>query len=160
MQERHEERQATVRLRHNPLDKDYTMQEEWKEEGRTDGTTGKATGWTERSWTKKKFIRKLLARQKGEQHSTWSIHKDNEYEDDQEPLTHTEDSLFFSNFCPDTKDISYSHQHHHANEDALKRRTIDHPPRRHALECMFWRQVRRAPERQRRSQLVAQTTRK
>jgi len=41
MQERHEERQATVRVRHNPFDKDYTMQEEWKKKERSNGTTGK-----------------------------------------------------------------------------------------------------------------------
>ena len=40
MQEQHEERQATVRLLHNPFDKDYMMQEERKEEG-TKGTIGK-----------------------------------------------------------------------------------------------------------------------
>ena len=70
MQERDEERQATIRLLHNPSDKDYTMQEEWKEEGRSHGTTGKATAQTKRSWTKKKFIRELLECHKGEQHST------------------------------------------------------------------------------------------
>ena len=41
MQERHEERQATVRLRHNSFDKDYTIQEERKEEERSNGPTGK-----------------------------------------------------------------------------------------------------------------------
>jgi len=40
MQEQHEEKQATVQLRHNPFDKDYTMQEERKEEGRDNGTIG------------------------------------------------------------------------------------------------------------------------
>jgi len=41
MQEQHEERQATVRLLHNPFDKDDMTQEERKEEGRNNGTIRK-----------------------------------------------------------------------------------------------------------------------
>jgi len=41
MQERHDEKRATLGLRHNPFDKDYMMQEETKEEGSNNGTTGK-----------------------------------------------------------------------------------------------------------------------
>jgi len=67
MQEQHEERQATVRLLHNPFDKDYTMQEEWEEEERKNK---KATGWTERSRTKKRSIKKPSERRKGKHHST------------------------------------------------------------------------------------------
>ena len=33
---------------------------------------------------------------KGEHHSTWSIHKDNEYKDDKESHTPIEDFFFFS----------------------------------------------------------------
>ena len=64
------ERRATVRLLHNPFDKDYMMQEERKEEGRDKRDNRKATGWTERSGTKKKFIKKPSEHQKGKQHST------------------------------------------------------------------------------------------
>jgi len=41
MQERHIGRRTTVRLLHHPLDKDYTMQKEWKGEERSNGTTRK-----------------------------------------------------------------------------------------------------------------------
>jgi len=46
------------------------MQEEMKEEGRNNGTTGKAKRWTERLRTKKRFIKKPSERRKGKHHST------------------------------------------------------------------------------------------
>jgi len=70
MQERHEEKQATVRLQHNSSDKDYTMQEEWKTEERCKGTTGKPQEGQKEQGPRKRFIKKPWEWRKGKHHST------------------------------------------------------------------------------------------